>query len=193
MNWNLLGQIAAILIIKLISSSLFLLYSSQIFQKGPAVVYRHKNSCRLGWELYEGNCYSFSVVEKTWDESQQSCASLNSSLAVVNNREELMFLKKRTEGVNYFFIGLTKKGSGGQWKWIDNTVYDPDINGSRSAWLNGGNQKDSLRRAGRSETEALNFPSGNSPGKLADAQRLLLLWNTMRIRSFSCYLTCCLI
>nr|XP_020634639.1 C-type lectin domain family 5 member A-like isoform X1 [Pogona vitticeps] len=127
MNWNLLGQIAAILIIKLISSSLFLLYFSQIFQKGPAVVYRHKNACRLGWELYEGNCYSFSEVEKTWDESQHSCASLNSSLAVVNNREELMFLKERTEGVNYFFIGLTKKGSGGQWKWIDNTVYDPDM------------------------------------------------------------------
>ncbi|KAJ7335442.1 hypothetical protein JRQ81_013383 [Phrynocephalus forsythii] len=130
MNWNLLSQLVAILTIKLITSSLFLLYSSQIFQQSPTAsdqhTYQHKNSCHFGWDLFEGKCYFFSGIEKTWDESGENCAKSNSHLAVINNRAELMFLMRRTRSV-YYFIGLTKIGSGEEWKWIDNTMYDPDI------------------------------------------------------------------
>uniref|UniRef100_A0A2D4JQY1 C-type lectin domain-containing protein n=1 Tax=Micrurus lemniscatus lemniscatus TaxID=129467 RepID=A0A2D4JQY1_MICLE len=80
--------------------------------------------CLLRWTLYEGNCYHFSTLQKTWDESQKECAQLNSHLAIVSNKAELAFLNSKTQIADYF-IGL--RNSNGQWKWVDNTKFDPGL------------------------------------------------------------------
>uniref|UniRef100_A0A670YTY7 C-type lectin domain-containing protein n=1 Tax=Pseudonaja textilis TaxID=8673 RepID=A0A670YTY7_PSETE len=42
------------------------------------------------WTLYEGKCYYFSTLQKTWVESQKECARLNSHLAIISNKAELV-------------------------------------------------------------------------------------------------------
>ncbi|XP_060124831.1 C-type lectin domain family 5 member A isoform X2 [Zootoca vivipara] len=123
MKWNCLVPLMIILVIKLIGTSLFLLYASQIFfQEVPVLTPSGvKDGCPIRWVLYAGKCYFFSAQEKTWDESQENCAQSNSHLAVVNNKAELMFLLNRTNHLEYF-IGLTQQGSKGPWRWIDNTA-----------------------------------------------------------------------
>uniref|UniRef100_A0A2D4JQY9 C-type lectin domain-containing protein n=1 Tax=Micrurus lemniscatus lemniscatus TaxID=129467 RepID=A0A2D4JQY9_MICLE len=124
MNWKLMGTIVPTLTIKLIGSSLFFVYISQIFSEVPKIASPGKTSCLLRWTLYEGNCYHFSTLQKTWDESQKECAQLNSHLAIVSNKAELAFLNSKTQIADYF-IGL--RNSNGQWKWVDNTKFDPGL------------------------------------------------------------------
>ncbi|XP_063152746.1 C-type lectin domain family 5 member A-like [Candoia aspera] len=123
MNWRLLGLLVTTLTIKLIGSSLFFLYFSQIFSEAPKTIPGGKTSCPIRWTLYEGKCYHFSNLDKTWDESQKECAQSNSHLAIINNKAELSFLNSRTRNADYF-IGLRKRNSNGQWRWIDNTMFD---------------------------------------------------------------------
>ncbi|KAH0628525.1 hypothetical protein JD844_009835, partial [Phrynosoma platyrhinos] len=61
----------------------------QIFQKVPKATPQGGEGCSIRWVPFEGKCYYFSAVEKTWDESQEDCALYNSHLAVVNNNAEL--------------------------------------------------------------------------------------------------------
>ncbi|XP_044274860.1 C-type lectin domain family 5 member A-like [Varanus komodoensis] len=126
MNWNLVGVLVTTVVIKLTGTSLFLLYFSQIFEKVPNIISGGKTRCSIRWVLYEGNCYYFSALEKTWDESQADCAQANAHLAVVNSRAELMFLMNGTKNGNYF-LGLTWQHSKGQWRWVDNTKFNPNI------------------------------------------------------------------
>ncbi|XP_042303632.1 C-type lectin domain family 5 member A-like [Sceloporus undulatus] len=90
MNWKLMSQLVTTVFIKLIGTSLFLFYFSQIFQKVPKATPRGEEGCSIRWVPFRGKCYYFSAVEKTWDESQEDCALYNSHLAVVNNYEELV-------------------------------------------------------------------------------------------------------
>ncbi|XP_033029291.1 C-type lectin domain family 5 member A-like [Lacerta agilis] len=128
MKWNCIVPLMILLVIKLIGTSLFLLYASPIFFQDVPVLTPTgvKVDCPIRWVLYAGKCYFFSAQEKRWDESQENCAQLNSHLVVVNNKAELMFLLNRTNHFEYF-IGLTQQGSKGSWRWIDNTAYDPDV------------------------------------------------------------------
>ncbi|KAM3843591.1 C-type lectin domain family 5 member A-like [Vipera latastei] len=124
MNWKLISTLVPTLAIKLIGTSLFFTYISQIFSEVPKITSPGKTRCPLRWTLYEGKCYYFSTVQKTWDESKKECAQLNSHLAVITNKAELSFLNSRTQNADYF-IGLKKFI--GQWRWIDNTKFDPGI------------------------------------------------------------------
>ncbi|XP_070592277.1 killer cell lectin-like receptor subfamily F member 1 isoform X2 [Erythrolamprus reginae] len=99
---------------------------SQIFPEDPKITSPGKTSCRIRWILYEGNCFHFSTLKKTWDESQKQCVSLNSHLVMINSKAELAFLNSNTLNEDYF-IGLRWINSNEQWKWIDNTKFDPNI------------------------------------------------------------------
>ncbi|CAI5796781.1 C-type lectin domain-containing protein [Podarcis lilfordi] len=133
MKWDCIVPLMILLVIKLIGTSLFLLYASQIFFQGDPILTPSgvKDGCPIRWVLYAGKCYFFSAEEKTWNDSQEDCAQSNAHLAVVNNKAELMFLFNRTNHFEYF-IGLTQQGSKGLWRWIDNRAYDPDVLNIRS-------------------------------------------------------------
>ncbi|XP_061491057.1 C-type lectin domain family 5 member A-like isoform X2 [Rhineura floridana] len=124
MKWDCVVPLVVLLVIKLIGSSLFLLYFSQIlFQEVPS---KGITVCSTRWVPYDGKCYFFSALEKTWDESKKDCAQSNSHLAVVNSKTELMFLLNMTKSAEYF-IGLTQRDPKGSWRWIDNTKFEPDL------------------------------------------------------------------
>ncbi|XP_036291548.1 C-type lectin domain family 4 member K isoform X2 [Pipistrellus kuhlii] len=76
-----------------------------------------------GWKYFKENFYYFSHVPKTWYSAQQFCKSRNSDLTSVTSDSEQEFLYKTAGGI-FFWIGLTKAGSEGEWYWVDNTPFN---------------------------------------------------------------------
>ncbi|CAK6435177.1 unnamed protein product [Pipistrellus nathusii] len=76
-----------------------------------------------GWKYFEENFYYFSHVPKTWYSAQQFCKSRNSDLTSVTSDSEQEFLYKTAGGI-FFWIGLTKAGSEGEWYWVDNSPFN---------------------------------------------------------------------
>ncbi|XP_060092505.1 C-type lectin domain family 5 member A-like [Heteronotia binoei] len=126
MNWNLVIQVVTTVILKLIASCLFMVYFPQIFytpvlKEEPNAV---EKDCPVSWRLFEGKCYFFAATLQTWELCQETCAKFSSQLAIVNSKEELVFLKSRTQFERHF-IGLTQRN--GRWTWIDGTEFDHSI------------------------------------------------------------------
>ncbi|XP_077201826.1 C-type lectin domain family 5 member A [Paroedura picta] len=126
MNWNLMIQVVTTVILKVITSSLFLIYYPQIFyapvqQENIEVT---PKECPVRWQIFKAKCYLFTTASQNWEDSQNNCAQFSSHLTVIDSKEELMFLKNKTMSERYF-IGLTKKD--GNWIWTDNTAFDPTI------------------------------------------------------------------
>ncbi|XP_066474275.1 C-type lectin domain family 2 member D-like [Tiliqua scincoides] len=76
-------------------------------------------ACPDGWLNYEGRCYFFSEEERSWTSSQNFCASYESSLVIIENGTEKVFLL-RYMGTAGHWIGL-QKDPHQTWKWVDGT------------------------------------------------------------------------
>ncbi|XP_039360066.1 C-type lectin domain family 5 member A-like isoform X2 [Mauremys reevesii] len=155
MNWQLVIPGLIILAIKLVGMSLFIVYFPQIFptlgsqrmlnsttegnrpvsqifstddstENSWSSTSSGRTNCPIRWTFQRGKCYFFSVQEKTWNASQRACSEANSSLVIINSKEELEFLHNNTKAEDYF-IGLSVGGAEGRWKWIDNTELNTDI------------------------------------------------------------------
>ncbi|XP_027695800.1 C-type lectin domain family 4 member F-like [Vombatus ursinus] len=79
-----------------------------------------------GWKLHDGNMYYFSSEEKPWEEAQKSCVSKNSNLTSVTSEKEQAFLSQTSKYTSW--IGLTDKGSEGNWHWVDGNPYNQSKN-----------------------------------------------------------------
>uniref|UniRef100_A0A8D0FUM1 C-type lectin domain-containing protein n=1 Tax=Strix occidentalis caurina TaxID=311401 RepID=A0A8D0FUM1_STROC len=82
---------------------------------------RKKRTQRLvgecGWVGHRGVCYYLSSEEGSWEWSQERCSSLEASLAVLKDPEELDFLLRYGRSIHYW-VGLRREGSA-PWKWFD--------------------------------------------------------------------------
>ncbi|XP_074141676.1 uncharacterized protein LOC141554048 [Sminthopsis crassicaudata] len=76
-----------------------------------------------GWRFHQGKAYYFSTAKKPWSEAEEFCVARGSHLASVTSAEEQEFLGKGTNGV-YHWIGLTDKGTEGNWRWVDGTPFN---------------------------------------------------------------------
>uniref|UniRef100_A0A3Q2P6L1 C-type lectin domain-containing protein n=1 Tax=Fundulus heteroclitus TaxID=8078 RepID=A0A3Q2P6L1_FUNHE len=86
--------------------------------------------CEAGWELHGGNCYKFSTMKSSWNESRDSCKDLGGDLVKIDSREEQDNLKDK------FWIGLTDSKEEGRWLWVDGSPLDESL----TFWA--GNQPD---------------------------------------------------
>ncbi|KAJ1122150.1 hypothetical protein NDU88_000654 [Pleurodeles waltl] len=77
--------------------------------------------CGDGWIWYRDKCFFFSEDEGDWTEAKDSCAALNSSLALVDTQEELDFML-RFKGTRHRWIGLQREFNQ-QWKWVNGTEF----------------------------------------------------------------------
>ncbi|XP_023596410.1 natural killer cells antigen CD94-like [Trichechus manatus latirostris] len=81
-------------------------------------------SCPEKWIGYLCSCYFISNEEKTWAESRNSCASQNSSLLQLKNRDELDFFKSNEL---FYWIGLSYNETRGAWVWEDGSALSQDL------------------------------------------------------------------
>ncbi|XP_043459551.1 C-type lectin domain family 4 member K isoform X4 [Prionailurus bengalensis] len=88
-----------------------------------AVLYDILQMVSQGWKYFKGNFYYFSQVPKTWYSAQQFCVSRDSHLTSVASESEQEFLYKMAGGL-FYWIGLTKAGSEGDWYWVDDTPFN---------------------------------------------------------------------
>uniref|UniRef100_A0A671F7T4 Natural killer cells antigen CD94 n=1 Tax=Rhinolophus ferrumequinum TaxID=59479 RepID=A0A671F7T4_RHIFE len=80
--------------------------------------------CQEKWIGYQCNCYFISNEIKTWTESREFCASQNSRLLQVQNKDELNF----TNSLMYlYWIGLFYSEEHGAWLWEDGSALSQDL------------------------------------------------------------------
>ncbi|XP_043935575.1 CD209 antigen-like protein E [Protopterus annectens] len=79
-----------------------------------------------GWTTYFGNStYFFSNEQLNWENSKNACLLMTSHLAVINSKEEQIFLKNSSSIKNKpLWIGFTDQKEEGKWCWVD----DPACN-----------------------------------------------------------------
>ncbi|XP_075936989.1 LOW QUALITY PROTEIN: collectin-12-like [Anarhichas minor] len=77
--------------------------------------------CPVEWVNYRDKCYFFSKDLHSFDDSKATCDSTSASLLIINDMEELKWLKKQTFGKGYFWMGLTDREEENVWRWLDGT------------------------------------------------------------------------
>uniref|UniRef100_A0A672UT71 C-type lectin domain-containing protein n=1 Tax=Strigops habroptila TaxID=2489341 RepID=A0A672UT71_STRHB len=84
--------------------------------------------CPKHWEKNGGKCYFFSQMQKenNWNDSRKECTDMNADLVIIDNKDELNFLYKRSRS-NYYLLGLTYSQSERKWKWINNVELSTDM------------------------------------------------------------------
>ncbi|XP_077114369.1 C-type lectin domain family 2 member A-like [Ranitomeya variabilis] len=82
--------------------------------------------CDDDWIWYLGKCYYFSTARDTWRNSEKFCKTHKSSLAIIENKEELEFLL-RFRGSENQWIGIKRTYAGTGWMWTNGTSYDGSL------------------------------------------------------------------
>uniref|UniRef100_A0A8C7H2E0 C-type lectin domain-containing protein n=1 Tax=Oncorhynchus kisutch TaxID=8019 RepID=A0A8C7H2E0_ONCKI len=87
--------------------------------------FEEKTCCSNGWMRFEGSCYYISTfyistVKNTWDHARQDCLSKGADLAIIESKDEQMFING-LKSVSHVWIGLTDSVTEGTWKWVDGT------------------------------------------------------------------------
>ncbi|XP_056124451.1 C-type lectin domain family 17, member A-like [Rhinichthys klamathensis goyatoka] len=74
-----------------------------------------------GWIYYKSSLYFLSTEKKSWTESRRYCTERGADLIIINNREELGFVKKISANVKVW-IGVTDGDVENTWKWVDGST-----------------------------------------------------------------------
>uniref|UniRef100_A0A8B9F127 C-type lectin domain-containing protein n=1 Tax=Amazona collaria TaxID=241587 RepID=A0A8B9F127_9PSIT len=84
--------------------------------------------CPKHWEKNGGKCYFFSQRqdEANWNDSRKECTDMKADLVIIDNKDELNFLSKRSRN-SYYLLGLTYSHSERKWKWINNMELSSDM------------------------------------------------------------------
>ncbi|XP_054552748.1 natural killer cells antigen CD94-like [Talpa occidentalis] len=82
------------------------------------------SSCQEKWVGYRCTCYFISHESKTWEESRHFCASRNSALLQMHNKDELNFMKFSGD---YFWLGITYSEKHRDWVWENGSKISPDL------------------------------------------------------------------
>ncbi|KAJ7301300.1 hypothetical protein JRQ81_000010, partial [Phrynocephalus forsythii] len=94
-----------------------------------AVVINLVNStCRLcpgHWNLHRDKCYWKSQHVKTWNQSRDDCLRKNAELLVIQDKEEMEFIKQSIEDKITYWIGLAFSVK--KWMWVTGTQLDQNL------------------------------------------------------------------
>ncbi|XP_026516744.1 killer cell lectin-like receptor subfamily B member 1 [Terrapene carolina triunguis] len=83
--------------------------------------------CPTDWQLRGDKCYWVSRGRKTWSESRADCSARDSQLLVIQDPEELEFIKDLTKHSHLFWIGLSISSSEKAWIWVDGSRLDQSL------------------------------------------------------------------
>ncbi|XP_078510046.1 C-type lectin domain family 2 member E-like [Lissotriton helveticus] len=79
--------------------------------------------CDNDWIWYQNKCYSFSEGYGNWTGGGNSCAALNSTLALIDTQDELNFML-RYKGDHNHWIGLRRDNRTQPWTWVNGTIFN---------------------------------------------------------------------
>ncbi|XP_041893274.1 C-type lectin domain family 19 member A [Corvus kubaryi] len=123
---------AALLAAALLAAQAFPQTNIKISQAMPEPV--HAYSCPLFWTEYEGHCYRYFPVNKTWAEADLYCAEFSigirsAKLASIHSWEENVFVydlvNSRVPGIpTDIWTGLNDLRQEGHFEWTDGSSYD---------------------------------------------------------------------
>ncbi|XP_006875545.1 PREDICTED: killer cell lectin-like receptor subfamily B member 1 [Chrysochloris asiatica] len=84
--------------------------------------------CPVHWEPHQEKCLFFSHISNSWNNSLTDCYSKESSLLLIQDKEELGYIQSRisTGGILYW-IGLNLTLSEMKWKWINGSFLNSDV------------------------------------------------------------------
>uniref|UniRef100_A0A6J0VBX6 Killer cell lectin-like receptor subfamily B member 1B allele C isoform X1 n=1 Tax=Pogona vitticeps TaxID=103695 RepID=A0A6J0VBX6_9SAUR len=102
--------------------------------------------CPVNWLLYRDKCYWRSEDMKRWKESQADCATKNSHLVVIQDEEEMKFIKQNMQDKSVlYWIGLYSSLSEEKWASVTGSQLDPNILPSDTKRNHCGVIKDNIR------------------------------------------------
>ncbi|XP_015204480.2 CD209 antigen-like protein E [Lepisosteus oculatus] len=78
--------------------------------------------CPCDWILFSGSCYYYSKESRNWSRAQEYCVNQASSLAIINNVDELIYLRQKLPSNHW--VGLSDRNTEGSWKWVDGRLVD---------------------------------------------------------------------
>ncbi|KAF6275891.1 C-type lectin domain containing 5A [Rhinolophus ferrumequinum] len=152
MNWHMIISGLIVVVLKIVGTTLFLLYFPQIFGPShesfsPTGSYGTGNVfpqifgsdnisfsptessgtvCPRRWDFHQGRCFFLSTFEMSWNKSKDYCETEESTLAIVNTPEKLKFLQDITAAEKYF-IGLLYQNAEKRWYWINNSIFNGNV------------------------------------------------------------------
>ncbi|XP_038615735.1 C-type lectin domain family 12 member B-like [Tachyglossus aculeatus] len=80
--------------------------------------------CPEKWQWHRDSCY-WIARKLNLEKSRKVCAENNSSLVKIDNKEELVFVASKLNP--YYWVGLSRNISSGQWVWEDGSTLSPDL------------------------------------------------------------------
>lgn len=87
--------------------------------------------CPLGWQQFDVNCYFFSSLSLSWNESRVWCDKHEAHLLIIHTDKAWDFVTHRTVP-ELFWVGLSDWRTG-QWEWVNQTPYTME----RRRWVLG--------------------------------------------------------
>ncbi|XP_065527930.1 C-type lectin domain family 5 member A-like isoform X1 [Lathamus discolor] len=89
---------------------------------------QNRKGCPKHWEKNGGKCYFFFQRQNktNWNDSRKECTDMKADLVIIDNKDELNFLYKRSRS-SYYLLGLTYSHSEKKWKWINNMELSSDM------------------------------------------------------------------
>ncbi|KAM6959739.1 asialoglycoprotein receptor 1-like [Tautogolabrus adspersus] len=77
--------------------------------------------CPPGWDQFNFNCYYFSSLSLSWNESRLWCDKNDAHLLILHSDKAWDFVTRHTVPV-WFWVGLSDWRTG-RWEWINHTPY----------------------------------------------------------------------
>ncbi|XP_041910445.1 killer cell lectin-like receptor subfamily B member 1A [Arvicola amphibius] len=87
-----------------------------------------KLQCPKDWLLHQEKCIRFSGDSNIWKEGRSDCAARGATLLLIQDQEELRFIKDSIEKKgNSFWIGLNYSLPEKHWRWINGSTLSSDV------------------------------------------------------------------
>uniref|UniRef100_A0A0D9RBG1 C-type lectin domain family 4 member D n=1 Tax=Chlorocebus sabaeus TaxID=60711 RepID=A0A0D9RBG1_CHLSB len=83
------------------------------------------NCCPVGWRTLQSNCYFPLTDNKTWAESERNCSGMGAHLMTISTEAEQNFVTQFLDRRFSYFLGLRDENAKGQWRWVDQTPFNP--------------------------------------------------------------------
>ncbi|XP_032763262.1 killer cell lectin-like receptor subfamily B member 1A isoform X2 [Rattus rattus] len=87
-----------------------------------------KLQCPKDWLSRQDKCFHVSQTSNSWKGSLADCGGKGATLLLVQDQEELRFLRNSIKGKgSSFWIGLSYTLPDRNWKWINGSTLNPDV------------------------------------------------------------------